>query len=305
MGEDATMPTGSSVVATCPARAALAGNPSDGYGGVVVAVPIPELCATAAAAEDAHFAVDSDDAGLIGLLGATAAEFEHRIGPLPPRTLSVSTAIPRSVGLAGSSAIVIAALRALAACTGHRWDRIDLAEAALAVEHDRLGITAGLQDRLVQAVGRPVAMTFDPVHVEPLEVSPALPLFVAWSNDAAEHSGIVHRSLRERYDAGDTTIHRAMTSLAVQGRRAERALRDGDTALLADAMNRTFELRASMVDVGARQRHLVDIAQRLGAAANSAGSGGSVVGLARAGHDRLDVERAYRASGHEFIWLTC
>ena len=48
-----TMPTGRSVVATCTARAALAGNPSDGYGGAVLAVPVPDLFATVATSESA------------------------------------------------------------------------------------------------------------------------------------------------------------------------------------------------------------------------------------------------------------
>ena len=33
-------------MSTCQARAALAGNPSDGYGGFVVAVPLPSVAAT-------------------------------------------------------------------------------------------------------------------------------------------------------------------------------------------------------------------------------------------------------------------
>ena len=64
----------------------------------------------------------------------------------------MSTTIPRSVGLAGSSAIVIAALRA----AGVDLEPPEVAELALAIERDDLGIAAGLQDRAVQAFDQPV-----------------------------------------------------------------------------------------------------------------------------------------------------
>jgi glucuronokinase len=288
------MSTGRSVVATCPARAALAGNPSDGYGGAVVAVPIPDLCATVATSEADEFAIHVADPELRRLLDATAAVFAEEVAPLPAVSLSASTTIPRSVGLAGSSAFVIATLRALGGWSGLRWDRLALARLALAVERDRLGIQAGLQDRLVQSVGRPVSMTFDPVGFEPLDIDEDLPLFVAWSTGAARSSDAVHRSLRRRHDAGDPEVHELMRALAVQAQAADRAVRDRDRAGLAAAIDRTFDLRTRLVDVGDAQQRLVRIGRRFGAAVNSAGSGGSVVGLAPSTDDVEAIIEAYR-----------
>lgn len=294
------MPTGRSVVATCTARAALAGNPSDGYGGAVLAVPVPELLATVATSESTAFGVRSTDADLHRLLTATAEAYEASVGPLPPVTISASTTIPRSVGLAGSSALVIATLRSLGGWIERRWDRLELAELALSVERDRLGFEAGLQDRLVQAVGRPVSMRFDPVSFETIDVPETVPLFVAWLEDAAVPSDTTHRSLRRRYDAGDRQVHDAMRALAVQARRAERALRDGDAILLGDAMNTTFDLRAAIVEIPPAQHRLVALGRGRGAAVNSAGSGGSVVGLARDLGHLEELEHAYRAAGCDF-----
>ena len=107
---------------------------------------------------------------------------------------------------------------------GRRWDRIELAELALSVERDRLGITAGLQDRLVQAVSSPVLMNFDPVSFEIAQIRSPLPLFVAWHSDAAESSDTVHRSVKDRFDAGEPDVVTAMQSLAIQAKRAHRAL---------------------------------------------------------------------------------
>lgn len=298
------MPTGRSVVATCTARAAVAGNPSDGYGGAVLAVPVHELFATVATTESAAFGVRSADPDLRRLLAATADAFVETVGPVPPVTISASTTIPRSVGLAGSSALVIATLRSLGGWREHRWDRVELAEVALAVERDRLGVVAGLQDRLVQSVGQPVLMRFDPVAFATVGLPDDLPLFVAWLSDAAAPSDTVHRSLRRRYDAGDETVVATMRELAIQAERAHRALSAEDLVLLGEAMNRSLDLRAAMVDIGPHQRRLVDTGRRAGAAVNSAGSSGSVIGLARDPDHLATLRTDYQAIGAEFLELT-
>jgi glucuronokinase len=295
------MPTGRSVVSLCPARAALAGNPSDGYGGAVIALPVRDLEAVASATEAAHFSVRAGDGDLERLLSATADAYRERTGSLPAVTLSASTSIPRSVGLAGSSALVIAVLRSLAAWDEQRWDPVELAHLALAVERDRLGIEAGLQDRLVQAVGEPLAMTFDPVTYDVLELPADLPVFVAWTPHAAGSSDTVHRSLRRRFDGGDPDVVAAMLELAAEAARARRAIESADLAALGRAMDRSFDLRASIVEIDSTQRILVDTGRGLGAAVNSAGSGGSVVGLAHRGGDMAALAASYDRNGFGFL----
>jgi glucuronokinase len=295
------MPTGSSFVSACPARAALAGNPSDGYGGAVVAVPVPDLAAFASAEPADRFSVRAADAELDRLLSATARAFADAVGRPADVTLSATTTIPRSVGLAGSSALIIGALRVLAATIDHRFEPIELAELALSVERDRLGIAAGLQDRLVQSVGRLVAMRFDPVSYErldlPADLPPDLPLFVAWADAAARTSDTVHRALRRRYDTGDPHVVASMRGLAEQADIAAGAIRNGDLTRLGRAMNRTFQIRALMVDVDNTTRKLIHLAVDNGAAANSAGSGGSIVGLARDREHLAELESAFDGYG--------
>ncbi len=293
------MSTSRQIVTTCAARAALAGNPSDGYGGAVVAVPIPDLTAIATfdPSPSGRPVVRTSDPDLRRLLTATVEAYGEHAGSAPAVSFAASTSIPRSVGLAGSSALIIATLRGLGEWDGHAWEPIELATLALAIERDRLGIEAGLQDRLVQAVGKPVAMSFAPVGFDILELGDAFHLFVAWDPAGAEPSDTVHRSLRRRHDAGDTTVVAAMSDLAVQAGRARRAIRDGDPKLLADAMHRTLGIRLQLVEVGERQRRLIEIGRKAGAAVNSAGSGGSVVGLARHPEHLADIERAYGDAG--------
>jgi len=295
------MPSRRSLVSTCPARAALAGNPSDGYGGAVVAVPIPDLAAFASAEPAERFSVRATDDELERLLSATARSFAEAVDRPDDVVLSATTTIPRSVGLAGSSALIVCALRVLAATIDHRFEPVELAELALSVERDRLGIAAGLQDRLVQSVGQLVSMQFDPVGYERLDPAVDLPLFVAWNESASHTSDTVHRSLRRRYDSGDLHVVTSMRGLAEQAGLAAKAITDGDLERLGEAMDRTFEIRSMLIDVDIMTTAMARIAARNGAAANSAGSGGSIVGLARDREHLDELESAFAGYGFQVI----
>ena len=269
------MPPGRSIVTTCPARAALAGNPSDGYGGAVVAIPVPDLAAFASTEPADRFSIRATDDDLDRLLSATARAFADTVGRPGDVTLSATTTIPRSVGLAGSSALIICALRALGGTIDHRFEPIELAHLALSVERDRLGLTAGLQDRLVQAV--------------------------AWAKAASQAGDTADRSLRRRYDVGDPHVITSLRGLAEQAERAATSIATGDLERLGHAMNRTFEIRSMMIDVDVTTRAMVRIAVRHGAAANSAGSGGSIVGLARDRDHLAELETAFAGHGFQMI----
>src|SRR5204863_9303456 len=121
---------------TAFARVALAGNPSDGYGGRTLAVAIRDFAASATAVP-----ADTDELSPPGeggelLMRATLARFRGRIGKQEPVALSCETNVPREVGLAGSSAIVIACARALCDLHGTALERDELARLALAVESE-------------------------------------------------------------------------------------------------------------------------------------------------------------------------
>ena len=97
------------------ARAALAGNPSDGYGGAVLAVTLPTWSARAEAATVGELAIEPANA----LVEATVRRFARELEPSGLATaVSWSTSIPQRVGLGSSSALVIAVLRALCALHG-------------------------------------------------------------------------------------------------------------------------------------------------------------------------------------------
>jgi glucuronokinase len=159
------------------ARAGLLGNPSDGYNGRTISISVRNYWAEVVLYEwDAVEIVLADDDrarfdsvyelardvrlhgyyGGIRLIKATIKRFveycEARNITLHERKFSVryQTTIPRQVGLAGSSAIIVATLRCLMEYYEVTIPREIQPTFVLLVEQEELGITVGLQDRVIQ-----------------------------------------------------------------------------------------------------------------------------------------------------------
>ena len=290
------------IVASVPARTHLAGNPSDGYGGAVVSATIDQLRATVVVEDDAEFGVvgPQERWTTIRALGEHVARHGHDGGGrlvtaalvtldrhLPPDITRVpgrfrwSTTIPRSVGLAGSSALVIATMRAALAW----WsadDAVgdhDLACLALEAEVTELGIAAGLADRMVQA--RQGVVLTDCRGTEPsgrpIEVASPLELTLLWNEQAAAPSGDYHRGLERRHHAGDGALAAAMAELAALADEAVRALGRGDADHLAQCLDDSLRLRCRLGPVPAAAMAPVDELRRQGHQVNFTGSGGALV----------------------------
>ena len=271
------------------ARAALAGNPSDGYGGGVLAVCLGNFAANVELVEtrdtdrtDANERLMVEPAAAAALVKAAVARHAAATGRTPPRLrATVRTTIPREVGLAGSSAIVIATLRALDTLLETRIPSADLPVLALAAECD-LGITAGLQDRVAQAYGGLTAMTFGldgSYRARPLECAQLPPLLLAWDAQGAAPSGVYHGNLRARWAGGEPLVLRVMSALRDQAAGAAAAVERGDADALGAAMDASCDLRASLGPLEPRHAELVEAARRHGLPVNFAGSGGAVVAL--------------------------
>ncbi len=302
---------------SAPARAALAGNPSDGHGGAVVATVVPSLAATVSATPDSFFGFEgwSEQFGSVGetsdWVGCRATEPResgrdvplvhaalaalHRFADaeLSPHVFRFSTTIPRSLGLAGSSAIVIATIRTM--IDAHREDpwarelvnRPELvASLALVAERDLLGIPAGLQDRVVQTLGGVVAMEFGVEHTHTehgLDIGSyrrlgPLPdgVFIAHRDGTAGDSGSVHGAV----DVTDASFLSAMALAADAARSAADAIARYDVEALGAAMDATFDQRTRVFTLDPRHVEMVGVARANGASANYTGSGGAVIVLA-------------------------
>jgi glucuronokinase len=299
------------VTRTVPARVGLVGNPSDGYGGAVLATVVPRLAATVTATTSDEVTFRGGDAvehwSSIGhwtehvaaaghgeaqrIVGASLWTLVDHLGrddghPRSGVTIDWRTDVPRSVGLAGSSALAVAVIDAVAGVWGVELDRRVVAALALRAERDVLGIAAGWQDRIVQAHGTTVLVdaavmeTVDGLEV-PAVTQPMLPagatldLLVAWSDGSATSSDDYHAPLRRRADE----LAAPMAALATAARRASAALVDGDLEALADAVDATWTIRQSCAPLRPDHAALVELARAAGLPATTPGSGGAVVGV--------------------------
>lgn len=302
------------VTARIPARVGLCGNPSDGYFGRTISLAIGNFAA-AISVEDAdrivlepserdHSVFNSLSdlveevryAGYYGglrLVKASVKRFHGYCGgrrlELPDRHFRVRyhSDVPLRVGLAGSSAIVLGTLSALARFFEVSIDPTHLANLALEVETQELAIPAGLQDRVAQAFGGLVYMDFAREYMEEYgygsyeKMDQALlpPLYVAYLERVGEGTEVPHADLRRRYDEGDPHVRGVMSELADLVLEFRDALEKGDIRRLKALMNRNFDLRASILPISEANWQLVNEARNAGAPAKFCGSGGAVVGV--------------------------
>jgi glucuronokinase len=289
-------------VGAAPARAALAGNPSDGYGGAVLAVTTGHWRAEVEAVKADRLEVTPPSR----LVAATASRFARELDPgALHSSLAWHTSIPRGVGLGGSSALVIATVRALSERSGVTLAPDALADFALAVETEDLGIAAGLQDRVAQAYGGLTFMDFRAGaggrRYEPLDRDLLPELVLAWRAEAAAESDTVHQSLRERHARGEPAVVRAMSELGQAAYDARTAVMTGDHAQLAACIDRSFDLRREVLELDPRCVAMIEAARGVGAAANYTGSGGAILACARNGSAVDQVHGALRAIGCETL----
>lgn len=263
---------------SAPARAGLAGHPSDGYGGATLSVALRNFQAEAEAVPALALHVAPAEGGQWPeggrpLIRATVARLarhcERARIPFDARVrIRYRSTIPREVGLAGSSAIVIATLRALASLSGVTLERERLAAIALEVETDELGIAAGPQDRVVQSYGGLVFMDFDPDYVaeyghglyEPLAPALLPELLVAWRPGTGGDSGAVHAAMRVRFERGERRVLHALAELRRLAHEARDALNAGDHTAFAAAVDAGLVARASIYPLD--PRHLWMIRRR-------------------------------------------
>lgn len=280
-----------------PARAGLVGNPSDGYGGAVLAVPLPSLVATVEVRPANRTRIDPAAPLLRAAADVVVRHLAARGVEAGPIELRWSTAIPRSVGLAGSSALAVAAIRAIAASRGVVLGASEEAALALAVEVQELGIAAGWQDRMVQAEGVPVLVDCaglgtgppDPARppaVRRVALRAPLRLVVGWRGGLLSDSGEYHAALRRQADP------QRMAELGALAHDAAAALGAADLDRVADLIDAGWRLRREVAPLLAGQADLVERVRSCGLPATTPGSGGSVVALVR---DDVEVARAVDA----------
>jgi glucuronokinase len=293
-------------------RAALIGNPSDGYFGKTIAFVFKNFSAEVELRESEHLQIipcDKDKLqfssvheladevtqhGYYGgtrLIKATIKALHgycsgHSI-PIPNRnfTISYSSDIPGRLGLAGSSAIVTAAINAMLQFYGIEIPKPVLANLVLSVEKDELKIGAGLQDRVAQVYATPVYMNFDKHLMEQQGYGEYIPfdktllpnLYLAYRTNLSEGSEVTHNDLATRYAKGDGDVLQAIEQWKNLTDKVWDKLQKGDKDIAA-LINENFDIRNRTIALSSGNKALVETARSTGASAKFTGSGGAIIG---------------------------
>jgi glucuronokinase len=295
------------------ARAGLLGNPSDGYFGKTIALLARNFRARVLLYPSARLEIKPSKAdtpmfeslddlyattrwrgyyGGIRIIQALIVRFmdycsEQRI-ELPNRNFTVEyeSTIPLRLGMGGSSSIITAALRALCEYYAVQIPLPVQANLILETETKELGVPAGPQDRVIQVYEGLVYMDFAEDlmktrgygNYEPLDPSLLTNLYLAYRTSLSEGTEVFHNDVRERWRRGDSEVVSAMRTWASYAEQGRDALLERDYARLDHLIDKNFDLRSQIYQIGKGNMEMIETARRVGASANFAGSGGAVVG---------------------------
>jgi len=326
------------------ARAGLLGNPSDGYYGKTISCLVGNFKARVTLEESDYLRLQphpqfdpieftniGELASIFGnqgyygglrLLEAACKRFYETCTARgielngPNFTASYDTDIPRQVGLSGSSAIVIATLRALMNWYGVLpcFEQAEFPSIALETEQVELGITAGMQDRVIQTYGGVMYMDFDRSLMEARgygryeRITPDLlpPLFLAYEMDPSD-SGAIHSDVRRRWNQGDPEVRHAMTTFAGFADDGRKALEARDYGRFSTLFGEAFALRRKIFGdavLGPANLRMVEIANAHGFPATTCGSGGAIIGVLNGDRQNAVLADSLKAEGFNFMQIT-
>ncbi|MCF8380289.1 MAG: hypothetical protein K9H49_11965 [Bacteroidales bacterium] len=294
-------------------RAALIGNPSDGYYGKTIAFLFSNFHAEILLYESPELEIipEGTDSTIFKSMEAMVAEvnlygyyggvrllkaaikrfyeycMQNNIA-LDERnfTIRYNSDIPFRLGLAGSSAIITASMKAMMQFFDVKIKREILANLVLSVEKEELSISAGLQDRVAQAFEYPIFMDFNEktmkergygVYKEIKDVK-FPPLYISYRKDQSEGSEVVHNTLRERYLLGDKIVLDAIEKWKDLSDKAYEMLLSGNWEGLGQVINTNYDIRKSVMNISVKNQEMIDIARKTGASAKFTGSGGAIIG---------------------------
>ncbi len=296
------------------ARAGLLGNPSDGYYGKTISIIVKNFGAIVSLYQTPELVIEEMEVdrnsfrniyhltetirqnGYYGgrrLIKAVIKRFCEYCDLNQIRlanknfTIRYQSSIPRQVGLAGSSAIATATMRALMQFYDVKIPLEIVPSIILAAETEELAINAGLQDRVIQVYEGCVYMDFNKKYVEKhnhgkyerLDATLLPKFYLAYKTDLSKVSGAMFNNLKERYNNGDELVLNTINELANVAERGKDALLNRDYATLNQLIDYNFDLRCKIMNISESNMEFVRIARNCGASAKFSGSGGAIIGM--------------------------
>lgn len=294
-------------------RAAVIGNPSDGYYGKTIAFVFSNFTAKVQLYQTPQLEIkpqrldvttynnmqglveDINYAGYYGgmrlIKGMVKVFYEHckknNIQLASKNfTIQYKSNIPLRLGLAGSSAILTACLKAICLFYEVYIAPAVFANLVLSVENNELGISAGLQDRVAQAFEKPVFMNFERKIMEKqgygnysiLNIEHFPPLYIAFRKNLSEGTEVLHNNLKARFEIGEKKVLQAMKRWAQITEEFKEALLLNDKKAMHELINENFDLRKELVPISRGNIEMVDLARSVGVSAKFTGSGGAIIG---------------------------
>ncbi len=292
------------IKASAPGRCGILGNPSDIYGGKVLSCSLParNTCILELGGPQS---LPSDPT----LWNAATARF-----PISdPVSVTWESQVPRSSGLAGSTALLAATLACVLKAQGQSPDFTEpevtkwFAELVRDVERYEANVMCGYQDAYMVVHGGLRLMDFTGKH--PVEAGPHANLtsieaplpFLLITTGVERLSGSVHGPMSERWLAGEKLVVDAMATLSQLAEPGAAALQRGDLRAVAEAMTLNQRLITELGGSGDAIDRLIERATTHGALAAKlagAGMGGTVIALTE---DAEDLEAKLRTDGYSLF----
>jgi galactokinase/mevalonate kinase-like predicted kinase len=216
-------------------------------------------------------------------------------GSTEPFTLTATTDVPMQAGLAGSTAIIATITGALLAHLKYSLNRYQTAELVRRVEDEYMGTVCGFQDQYMTVFGGLNYLDFRGKNsaerqnaaspfatVEPLQAYVGqLPIVLAHTG-VKRHSGVVHKSLRDRWLEGDPEAIDGFNRIEHLARLGKKALLVGDWTALGELMTENHAIVRDLGGSGEANEYLIRTALENGATAAKlagAGGGGTILAL--------------------------
>lgn len=291
---------------TCsaPGRCGIIGNPTDMYGGTVLSCSVPlraSVTITPAPrllletnGQQCEIRSEDDLRPHQDRFDIARAILDYLHLPDLACRVEYGSEIPLRSGLAGSTALTVAMLRALLEWLGIRLNLYQLAERARYIELNYLLVVCGYQDAYMTTFGGLNYMDYRGKQfyrraeaelyatIEPLGgYVPALPFILGYTG--VEHSShAVHKPLRERWLEGDQAVVQGYERITEIARMGKKALIEGDWPALGRLMDENHAIQRDLGGSGESNEVLIAAAREagaLGAKLAGAGDGGTIIAL--------------------------
>ena len=157
---------------------------------------------------------------------------------------------------------------------------------ALSAEVDELGISAGLQDRVIQTYEGCMFMDFNKDMIkakgygfyERIDAALLPRLYIAYKTELSKVSGAVHNDVRSRFEKGDKLVINTLKKIASLAEEGKKALYDKNMKKFFELINTNFDLRCKIMNISDSNMELINTARNAARHRHSAAQAGRLSG---------------------------